>query len=132
MEDGTCRRAAILRHFGDHESAAGRDRERCCDACHPELAPALPAPAAGAVGDLDDAILSVARSARPRVGRTTCAEIIHGARSRKVLRNSYDGLPAYGTSAEMRRADILARIDALIAERRLVTSGGRYPVLSVP
>ncbi len=132
VEGGSCRRAAILRHFGDRESAAARDRERCCDACHPELAPALPAPAAGLAADLDEAILSVARSARPQVGRTTCAEILHGGRSRKVLRNSYDGLAAYGTSAQMRRADILARIDALIAERRLLTSGGRYPVLSLP
>ncbi|MBA2256338.1 MAG: hypothetical protein H0W05_03910 [Thermoleophilaceae bacterium] len=32
----------------------------------------------------------------------------------------------------MRRADILARIDELIGERRLVTSGGSYPVLSPP
>ncbi len=132
VEGGSCRRAAILRHFGDHGEAAERDNGRCCDACDPELQPSLPAPANERVTDLDDAILSVARAASPRVGRTTCAEIIHGARSRKVLRNSYDGLAAYGTWAQMRRADILARIDALIAERRLVTSGGRYPVLSLP
>ena len=31
-----------------------------------------------------------------RSGRTTCAEILHGARSKKIQRNSYDGLPAYG------------------------------------
>lgn len=32
----------------------------------------------------------------------------------------------------MRRADILARIDELIGGRRLVTSGGSYPVLGPP
>ena len=31
-----------------------------------------------------------------RSGRTLCAEIIHGARTKKIERNSYDGLPAYG------------------------------------
>ncbi len=32
----------------------------------------------------------------------------------------------------MRRADILARIDELIQEKRLATSGGAYPVLKLP
>ena len=56
----------------------------------------------------------MAQSARPAVGRTTCAEILHGGRSKKLLRNSYDGLPAYGSSSHMRRADIVARVDELI------------------
>ena len=85
-----------------------------------------------AIADLDDAIVSVVATARPSVGRTTCAEIIHGARTKKIERNSYDGLPAYGTSSHMRRADILARIDELIEDRRLQTSGGPYPVLLAP
>ena len=84
------------------------------------------------MGDLDDAIVSVARGAQPAVGRTTCAEILHGARTKKIERNSYDGLPAYGTSAHMRRADILARVDDLIEAGRICkTSGGPYPVLRV-
>ena len=53
----------------------------------------------------------------------------HGARTKKIARNSYDGLPAYGTSSDMRRSDILGRIDELIEERRLLTTDGPYPVL---
>ena len=83
------------------------------------------------VGNLDEAIISVAASAQPSVGRTTCAEILHGSRSKKIQRNSYDGLPAYGISSHMRRADILARVDELIGEGRLKTTGGPYPVLRV-
>jgi ATP-dependent DNA helicase RecQ len=94
--------------------------------------PELPEPEPEAIADLDEAILSVARRARPAVGRTTCAAILHGARTQKIERNSYDGLPAYGASSHMRRADILARIDELIEEKRLATSGGVYPVLKVP
>ena len=93
--------------------------------------PELPPPSLEAVADLDDAILSVARSARPAVGRTTCAEILHGARTKKIERNSYDGLPAYGTSSQMRRADILARVDELIEAGVIATTGGPYPVLQV-
>ena len=70
--------------------------------------------------------------AQPAVGRTTCAEILHGARTKKIERNSYDGLPGYGTSSHMRRADILGRIDELIEDKRLATSGGAYPVLKAP
>jgi superfamily II DNA helicase RecQ len=84
-----------------------------------------------AIASLDEAIFSVARTAKPEVGRTTCAEIIHGARTKKIERNSYDGLAAYATASHMRRADILARIDELIAERQLATSRGPYPVLRV-
>jgi ATP-dependent DNA helicase RecQ len=140
VEESACRRTAILRHFGDPAAAAaarpagsipGATGMPCCDVCDPTLALAAPPPDPVEIGDLDDAILSVASGARPAVGRTTCAEILHGSRSKKIQRNSYDGLPAYGTSSHMRRADILARVDELIDEGRLETTGGHYPVLRV-
>jgi ATP-dependent DNA helicase RecQ len=130
VEGGSCRRTAILRHFGDRS-----EPERvgpCCDVCDPGLLPEAPAPAPETIENLDEAILSVARGAKPSVGRTTCAAILHGARGKKIERNSYDGLPAYGTSSHMRRADILARIDELIEQKRLATTGGTRPVLKVP
>jgi ATP-dependent DNA helicase RecQ len=129
VEESTCRRTAILRHFGDN--SPGRERPACCDVCDPRLTLTAPPPDPVEIGDLDDAILSIASGARPAVGRTTCAEILHGSRSKKIQRNSYDGLPAYGVSSHMRRADILARVDMLIEEGRLETTGGPYPVLRV-
>jgi ATP-dependent DNA helicase RecQ len=127
VEQDSCRRAAILRHFGDGSAPAAS--AACCDVCDAGLVPAPPPPDPVAIENLDQAIISVARSAQPSVGRTTCAEIVHGGRSKKLLRNSYDGLPAYGTSSHMRRADILARVDELIEAGRLETTGGPYPVL---
>ena len=132
VENADCRRRAILRHFGDDADPAERPcGAPCCDVCDEGLVPELAPPSPESVADLDDAIVSVARSARPAVGRTTCAEIIHGARTKKIERNSYDGLPAYGTSAQMRRADILARVDQLIEAGVIATTGGPYPVLQV-
>ena len=128
VEETACRRTAILRHFGDGSPAGGPE---CCDVCDPSLAFTAPPPDPVEIGDLDDAILSIATGARPAVGRTTCAEILHGSRSKKIQRNSYDGLPAYGVSSHMRRADILARVDTLIEEGRLETTDGPYPVLRV-
>ena len=133
VEEERCRRGAILRHFGDAASApASTLSVPCCHVCEPFLRPVPPPPDPVEVGNLDDAIVAVASVARPAVGRTTCAEILHGSRSKKIQRNSYDGLPAYGTSSHMRRADILARVDALIDAGRLETTGGPYPVLRVP
>jgi len=130
VEEDSCRREAILRHFGD--VAPVRPAGPCCDVCDPALQPVAPPPEPAEIGDLDDAIISVAGSARPAVGRTTCAEILHGSRSKKIQRNSYDGLPAYGVSSRIRRADILARVDELIEAGRLETTGGPYPVLRLP
>jgi ATP-dependent DNA helicase RecQ len=129
VEESTCRRTAILRHFGDPAAAAAGTA--CCDVCDPGLALSAPPPDPVEIGDLDDAIISIATGARPAVGRTTCAEILHGSRSKKIQRNSYDGLPAYGVSSHMRRADILARVDQLIDEGRLETTDGPYPVLRI-
>src|SRR5215216_4069594 len=129
VEDSACRRAAILRHFGD--PAAASAGAGCCDVCDPSLTLAAPPPDPVEIGDLDDAIISVATGARPAVGRTTCAEILHGSRSKKIQRNSYDGLPAYGVSSHMRRTDILARVDELIEQGCIETTAGPYPVLRV-
>ena len=131
VEQDSCRREAILRHFGDPAAAADGASQPCCDICDPALRPVAPPPDPVEVGNLDEAIIAVASSARPAVGRTTCAEILHGSRSKKIQRNSYDGLPAYGISSHLRRADILARVDELIGEGRLQTTGGPYPVLRV-
>ncbi len=130
VEGESCRRRAILRHFGD--SSVPQPSGPCCDACVPALRPVAPVPEGGAPEDLDDAILTVAGTARPTVGRTLCAEILHGARTKKIARNSYDGLPPYGTFSHMRRGDILARVDGLIEAGRLSTTPGPYPVLTAP
>jgi ATP-dependent DNA helicase RecQ len=129
VEETACRRAAILRHFGD--SSPPSAVLECCDVCTPSLVVEAPPPDPVEIGNLDEAILSVAGGARPAVGRTTCAEILHGSRSKKIQRNSYDGLPAYGVSSHMRRADILARVDELIEAGRLATTDGPYPVLRI-
>jgi ATP-dependent DNA helicase RecQ len=145
VEGDSCRRTAILKHFGD--TPQGRETSPraaipkrngdsspapCCDVCSTGLIPELPPMPQHEVSSLDDAIVSVARLAKPAIGRTTCAAIVHGGRSQKIERNSYDGLPGYAAAAHMRRADILARVDALIEAGAIEVSGGIRPTLSVP
>jgi ATP-dependent DNA helicase RecQ len=131
VEGSECRRAAILRHFGDR--AAPAPTVPCCDVCAPELVPAAQAPRAvpggPEPGDLDAAIVDVVNVAEPSVGRTRTVEILRGGRSQVVRKNAYDGLPAYGTFAHLRAEEVLARVDELLDEGRLVSTGGAYPKL---
>jgi ATP-dependent DNA helicase RecQ len=131
VEGSECRRAAILRHFGDR--AQPQADVPCCDVCAPELVPAAPvarAVAGGpAPGDLDAAIVDVVTGAEPSVGRTRTVEILRGGRSQVVRKNAYDGLPAYGTFSHLRAEEVLARVDELLHEGRLVSTGGAYPKL---
>jgi ATP-dependent DNA helicase RecQ len=127
VESSTCRRRTILRHFGDR--AEVRPDGPCCDVCEPGLALAAPRIEVPASEDLDDAVIGLAASARPAVGRTLCAEILHGGKSKKIARGSYDGLGVYGTFGHLRRADIVARIDELIEARRLALTEGAFPKL---
>jgi ATP-dependent DNA helicase RecQ len=134
VEGEACRRATILRHFGDPAPPA--PDVPCCDVCAPELVPApqalaAPGAASGAPGDLDTAIVDVVTTAEPSVGRTRTVEILRGGRSQVVRKNSYDGLPAYGTFAHLRADEVLARVDELIGAGRLVSTGGAYPKLRV-
>ena len=86
-----------------------------------------PAPAI----DLDAAILDVVGQASPSVGRTRAVEILRGGRSKVVREYNYDGLPHYGTFAHLRSDDVLARVDELIDEGRLRSTGGRFPKLAL-
>ena len=132
VEGAECRRAAILRHFGDR--AQPHAEVPCCDVCAPELVPArarAPGRRRGPArpGDLDAAIVDVVTGAEPSVGRTRTVEILRGGRSQVVRKNAYDGLPSYGTFAHLRADEVLARVDELLDEGRLVSTGGAYPKL---
>jgi ATP-dependent DNA helicase RecQ len=135
VDSGRCRREMLLRHFGDRSAPAAE--VPCCDVCAPELVPPAPASPPGrlavgaAAGSLDEAICDVVQSAEPTVGRTRAVEILRGGRSKVVKKYSYDGLPGYGAFAHLSNAEVLARVDALIGEGRLRSTGGHYPKLEL-
>jgi ATP-dependent DNA helicase RecQ len=136
VEASSCRRAALLRHFGD--AAPPAPEVPCCDVCDPSIVPKAPekvvrrsAAAGGGVLDLDTAIIEVIDTAEPTVGRTRAVEILRGGRSKVVAKYSYDGLPGYGAFAHLRTDEVLARVDELIAAGRLRSTGGHYPKLEV-
>jgi ATP-dependent DNA helicase RecQ len=133
-----CRRAAILRHFGDRARPFAQGR--CCDACDgpppvgeprsqvaAALSPMRNSESAGA--DVRDAIVAVVEAASPAVGRTRAVEILRGGRSKVVLKHGYDELPGYGEWSDWRADELLDEVDALIAAGMLRSTGGRFPKL---
>jgi ATP-dependent DNA helicase RecQ len=139
VEGDTCRRATILRHFGD--PAAPAPEVPCCDVCDPSLVPASPSRAlagGGARGgvsgtakhdSIDGAILAVVRTAKPSIGRTRVAEVLRGGQAKAIQRNEWDALPEYGTYAHLSAKKVVDRIDELIEDGQLETTGGPRPVL---
>ncbi len=153
VEAASCRRAALLAHFGDR--SAPTPTVPCCDQCESGLlpaevagvvgvAPAAPGPSGSRVrstgapggrsglsasGDLDRAILEVVCAAQPPVGRTRAVEILRGGRSKVIVQYAYDGLAEYGAFAHLRSEDVLGRVDQLLAAGRLHSTGGRFPKL---
>jgi len=56
-------------------------------------------------------------------------EILRGGRSKVIAEYSYDGLEGYGAFGHLRSADVLGRVDELLAGGTLSSTGGRFPKL---
>ena len=142
VEGTSCRRTAILRHFGDRAEPVAEGR--CCDVCDGplQIVARTPAPTAGGRGaeaaahggdrgTIERAILQVVRVAEPAIGRTRTVEVLRGGRSKVVLKYGYDELPGYGDFADWRADDLLREVDALIDGGMLRSTGGRFPKLAL-
>jgi ATP-dependent DNA helicase RecQ len=138
VEGSTCRRAGVLRHFGDAAAPAPMEGVPCCDVCDPACRPDLPAaagprplPTGGQAAGLDAAILAVVSAAERSVGRTRCVEILRGGRSKVIKEHAYDGLPQYGTFGHLHGDSVLGRVDELLQAGALRSTGGRFPKLEL-
>jgi ATP-dependent DNA helicase RecQ len=131
VEGSGCRRAALLTHFGDRSRPA--PTVACCDVCSPTVAPPAAAPPTQPreARGLDAAILDVVVSAAPPVGRTRAVEILRGGRSKVVVQYAYDRLAGYGSFAHLRPSEVLGRIDQLLQDGKLRSTGGKFPKLGV-
>ena len=56
-------------------------------------------------------------------------EILRGGKSKVIVHYSYDDLPAYGTFAHLRGPDVLGRVDELLEDGTLHSTGGKFPKL---
>ena len=129
----TCRQQMLCAHFTGHS-----DHAACgtCDACsEPErerLSQPVPV-AARVLGSAEQQIILAALGAHGRaVGKGTLAKALRGSRAKPVLTNHLDRLAQHGALAECTEDDLVATMEQLVRERRLVRRGKKFPTVSLP
>jgi ATP-dependent DNA helicase RecQ len=137
-----CRQQIICAHF------TGSDDARACGICDVCVDPAgarsqgrstarasddAPVEPAAVLGAADQQLIVDAVGALRRgVGKLNLARALRGSRAKAMIAHGLVHLPQFGKLAEASEASIVAAIDRLIAERRLVRRGRKYPTVALP
>ena len=128
-----CRQQLLCAHF---TGVAAADHAACarCDACvdpdaiHVRVA----APPAVALDTAAREIILAALAAHGRpVGKGTLAKALRGSRAKAVETHGLQRLPQHGALAEASEAAIVATLEQLVRERRLVRRGRKYPTVAI-
>jgi superfamily II DNA helicase RecQ len=120
-----CRRAAILRYFGERVPVG----HNCgaCDVCH-ALRPSS-RPSSGIL-DVRPLILAAVRDLQKRgLGRSGLAQVLAGSQSRRLKQLKLDTSPHYGKLARLTQDQIIEQIDSLISSGILRLTPGSYPAV---
>jgi ATP-dependent DNA helicase RecQ len=129
----TCRQQILCAHFTGHD-----DHAACalCDACTNadalELAPIAREPAEILSSTDQDVILEAVRSLSRSIGKTNLAKALRGSQAKAVAAHGLLHLPQHGALAERSEPSVIATIEHLIRERRLVRRGRKYPTVALP
>lgn len=120
-ENNVCRRKMLLQYFGETH------QETCCNGCDSCLSPKE------TVDGTDEArkIASCISQTGERFGVKYIAEILHGSKSVKIIRNSHDSLKAYGSGAENSVKQWSSFIREMIHQGYLRAEGDEYPVVKL-
>jgi ATP-dependent DNA helicase RecQ len=127
----TCRQQILCAHFTGTEDHAACGQ---CDACHGiTSAPSAPPAAVPGLGSAEQQIIADAVAAvSRRVGRTNLALALRGSKSKAVVAHGLVHIPQYGALGAQSEEAIVATIDQMIRERRLVRRGKKYPTIALP
>ena len=132
----SCRQQLLCAHFTGEASDAACGR---CDACaDPEAVgagrdgPGVAAPALALGAPVQQAILEAVAAVGRKVGRVNLARALRGSHAKAVVAQGLERIPQYGALAELDEAAIIATIDQLIRDRRLVRRGRKYPTIALP
>jgi ATP-dependent DNA helicase RecQ len=127
----TCRQQLLCAHFtgtGDHVACGN------CDVCRgPERAPRSAPVAASALGSTEQQIIIAALTAHGRaVGKGNLAKALRGSKAKPVVVQGLDRLAQAGALVACSEEAIVATIEQLLRERRLVRRGRKYPTVALP
>ena len=139
----TCRQRVLCAHFtgtGDHaacdrcDACVDPDRVRAHrierdDADHLRVSGAPVETLGTAERQL---ILDAVGSLRRPIGKGNLARALRGSKSKAMIAHGLLHLPQHGQLAAISEESIIATIEALIRERRLVRRGRKYPTVAMP
>ena len=118
-QTGSCRRAALLRYFGEEPSDENCDS---CDVCEAETFDATV---------ISQKILSAVIRTGERFGATHVSQVLTGRRVKSVTDRNHDSLSVFGIVDDY-TAKSLRELMATLVSRGLMARGdSRYPTLSV-
>ena len=130
-----CRQALLVTHFTGEPGGPACGRCDVCDGSAREAVEraASSAPAVHALPEeaLGTILAAVDRLSRP-VGKTALARALRGSRARSLSRGGLLTLPEYGALRGHDEASVVAGIEALLANGRLVRMGHKYPTVWIP
>lgn len=114
-----CLQQFILSYFGEPSAPCGR-----CSNCKDDRE------SQDITTDVQKVLSCVVRM-RARYGKGIVAQVLTGARNKRVLDQQLDQLPTYGIMRNQRQKSVGELIDFLIASGYLKSVGGQYPTLQV-
>jgi len=120
-----CRRAAILRYFGERVPVG----HNCgaCDVCH--AARPSSRPTSGTL-DVRALVLAAVRDLQKRgLGRSGLAQVLAGSQSRRMKQLKLDTSPHFAKLTRLTQEQIIAQIDSLISSGVLHLTPGPYPAV---
>jgi len=123
-----CRQQILCAHFDDACEPCGR-----CDTCiDPDAIRPVEIPATALGSHEQQIILDAVGSLARKVGRINLALALRGSQAKAVVAHGLLHLPQHGALRASSQDDIVATIDQLIRERRLVRRGRKYPTIALP
>jgi ATP-dependent DNA helicase RecQ len=126
-----CRQQILCEHFTGVPVALTCSH---CDVCRDpdaERAPP-PEPVIPLSPEHRQLVLDAIAHHRRAVGKGNLAKALRGSRAKAVAAQGLVHLPQYGQLAALDEASIVAAIDLLIRERKLVRRGRKYPTVALP
>jgi ATP-dependent DNA helicase RecQ len=127
----TCRQQTLCAHFTgtDDHAACGN-----CDVCREPAREPRPTPViATALGSAEQQIIMAALTAHGRaVGKGNLAKALRGSKAKPVVVQGLDRLAQHGSLITCSEEQIVATIEQLLRERRLVRRGRKYPTIALP